>query len=94
MRDIRALIHLLRHLWRLKRAGQIRFRLETFGLYYPARPYESAAWRISPRVALLLLRSMRSYAHWLMEMDAVRRQGPHGWWLQHHYSARRQGHER
>ena len=80
MREIRAWLVLLAHGVTLLRTGQLRFRLETFGLYYPSLPYRSPLWRFSPRVALLLLRRSRSYAHWLLEMKELR-SGPEGWWL-------------
>ena len=79
MREIRAWLALLRHAALLWRTGQLRFRLETFGLYYPAPQYQAPWWRVSPRSSLLLLRQGRAYAHWLVEMHELR-DGPSGWW--------------
>ena len=80
MREARAWLALLRHGLKLLLSGQLRFRLETFGLYYPALPYESPVWKVSRRPALLLLRQSRSYAHWLLEMQDLRQVGAEGWW--------------
>jgi hypothetical protein len=80
VREERAWIALLRHAALLARTGQLRFRLETFGVYYPHLPYSRPAWRISPRVALLLVRQSRRYAHWLLDMQELRRGGPGAWW--------------
>jgi hypothetical protein len=68
------------HLYRVWRSGQLRFRLETFGLYYPALPYRSPAWRFPVANALLLLRQAHAYAAWVVEMERIRRHGPDGWW--------------
>ncbi|HZU12624.1 MAG TPA: hypothetical protein VFB58_07265 [Chloroflexota bacterium] len=73
MRELRAWITLTRHALLLWRTGQLRFRLETFGVYYPALPYSAPWWRISTPVAFMLLRRARSYAHWLVEMDDLRK---------------------
>ncbi len=80
---MRAAFHLLRHALLLWRAGQVRFRLETFGLYYPAVPYAAPWWRISPRIAWLLTRQVRSYACWLLTMEQMRHKGAASWWTQH-----------
>ncbi|HLJ66559.1 MAG TPA: hypothetical protein VKX16_04280 [Chloroflexota bacterium] len=80
MRTLRAAIMLGRHTLRLGRTGQLRFRLETFGVYYPAFPYAQPWWRISPPQLFLLLRQAPRYADWLSEMDALRREGAATWW--------------
>lgn len=79
----RELAALGRHAGLLWRSGLLRFRLETFGTYYPGLPYEAPRWRLSARPTLLLVRRSRSYARWLLEMDDVRRTGAHGWWERH-----------
>lgn len=73
MRELRAWLTLLRHGLLLWRTGQLRTRLETFGLYYPALPYAAPWWKISPHAAGLLLRRSRAYAYWLVEIEALRR---------------------
>lgn len=73
MRLARGLARALRHLWIVWRAGQLRFRLETFGVYYPAPPYVSPVWRVSPRNLLLLLQHSPAYLRWVVEMDDMRR---------------------
>lgn len=83
MSYVRSLLILGQHLLRVWRAGQLRFRLETFGLYYPALPYSSPWWRVRFRNLVLLLRHARSYARWVHEMEALKRAGPAGWWAQH-----------
>jgi hypothetical protein len=80
MTTARRWVTLVRHALLLWRAGQIRFRLETFGVYYPALPYRAGWWRVSPRVVALLLRRAPAYAGWLNEMQVIRRAGPSGWW--------------
>ncbi|MGH2411995.1 MAG: hypothetical protein ACRDGS_16760 [Chloroflexota bacterium] len=76
----RAPIYIAQHVYLLLRSGQLRFRLETYGLYYPSEPYARKWWRISPRVLALLLRQSREYATWIVEMNELRRAGPEGWW--------------
>ncbi len=71
---------LAQHVWRVWRTGQVRFRLETFGLYYPAAPYEAPWWRVSPAHSLLFLRRLKSYADWVVELEKIRRDGPSGYW--------------
>jgi hypothetical protein len=83
MSGARGAFVLARHVYRVWRAGQLRFRLETFGLYYPALPYQSPAWRFPIANAVLLLRQARVYAAWVIEMEAIRRDGPDGWWDRH-----------
>ena len=73
MREARAWVTLLRHGLLLWRTGQLRTRLETFGVYYPALPYSAPWWKLSPRPAVMLLRRMRTYAFWLVEMEDLRR---------------------
>lgn len=80
MAEIRLWITLIRHGTLLWRSGLLRFRLETFGTYYPELPYRSPIWRLSPTYSVLLLRRARSYGRWLREMDDIRHQGPRGWW--------------
>ena len=77
MRDLAALA---RNAVRLIRGGQVRFRLETFGLYFPHLPYETPIWQISPRVAFLLLRQLPAYSRWLAEMEEIGLAGPESWW--------------
>ena len=74
---------LARHFSRVLRAGQLRFRLETFGLYYPALPYQAPWWHISPRSLLLLLRQGLAYMRWVIEMEELRQNGPSAWWATH-----------
>jgi hypothetical protein len=74
---------LARHFYLVWRTGQLRFRLETFGLYYPALPYRSPAWRFPLANCALLLRQARKYLVWVLEMEAIRRDGPDGWWDRH-----------
>lgn len=81
MSVLRCLLTLTRHFYRLWRAGQLRFRLETFGLYYPALPYQASPWRPSPRGIILLLRQMPSYARWVGEMEVIELNGPAAWWV-------------
>jgi len=80
MNRARAAQVIVRHLWHVWRGGQLRFRLETFGLYYPALPYRSPIWRFPLANALLLVRQSGEYARWIVEMDAIQRGGPDGWW--------------
>jgi hypothetical protein len=80
VRQLRTGWILTRHLYRVWRAGQLRFRLETFGVYYPALPYAAPWWKVSPRAIHLLLRQLGPYATWLVEMEDLRRYGPAPWW--------------
>lgn len=68
------------HLLALYRAGQLRFRAETFGLYFPSLPGRRPWWRVAIGSLLFMIRASRSYAHWTDEMNTVARGGPHGWW--------------
>ena len=70
---------MLRHVVSIVRSGQLRFRLETYGLYYPATPDSRPYWKVSPRALLLLLRSAREYSSWVKTTSFVR-VGPHEWW--------------
>lgn len=72
--------HLIRHIVRLKRAGQLRFRAETFGLYYPAPQYAAPRWRVSPRSLVMLLRRAGAYGRWLREMEMISQNGGRSWW--------------
>lgn len=83
MTEARLWFTLARHVALLWRTGLLRFRLETFGLYYPALPYQSSTWRLSPRQALLLVRRARSYGLWLLEMEEVGCAGGSAWWRSH-----------
>jgi hypothetical protein len=83
MTEIRLWTGLIRHSLLLWRTGQLRFRLETFGAYYPAAPYETPVWRVTPTHFFLLVRRARAYARWLVEMEELRRWGAAGWWEQH-----------
>jgi hypothetical protein len=80
MSTLRATFILLRHALGLWRAGQVRFRLETFGVYFPTAPYSAPWWRMSPSVLILLLRRARAYAEWVEELDRIRRGGSETWW--------------
>lgn len=71
---------LIRHLYRVWRAGQLRFRLETFGAYYPSTAYQRSPWQVSPSVIWLLMQRSASYSRWVVEMERIRREGPSGWW--------------
>jgi hypothetical protein len=71
---------LARHVLSLKRAGQLRFRAETFGLYYPALQYAAPWWRVSPRTLVMLIRHAGPYLDWLGEMETISRKGGPGWW--------------
>ncbi|GAC1645883.1 MAG: hypothetical protein NVS4B2_35250 [Chloroflexota bacterium] len=71
----RVAVVLVRHVFRIWRAGQLRFRIETFGLYYPSLPYSSPWWRISHLYARMLLARLTAYAHWVDEMEAIQRRG-------------------
>ena len=66
---------LLRHIVRVWRAGQLRFRLETFGLYYPTPPYSAHWWQMSPDYARMLLGRLVPYARWVAEQEAIQRRG-------------------
>lgn len=80
MRSTHATWILLRHFYRVWRGGQIRFRLETFGVYYPAFPYSSPWWKVSPRVVVLLIRRLPPYVRWVREMEDVAAGGAAAWW--------------
>lgn len=71
---------LVRHARQVVRGGQLRFRLETFGLYYPAAPYRRRPWQISVRTLWLLVRQALSYAGWVRDMEEIRDSGSTGWW--------------
>jgi hypothetical protein len=80
MRRVRTAGLLLMHLYRLWRGGQLRFRLETYGVYYPSLPYAAPWWRVSLRSVALLIRQLPSYAAWIEEMETLRTKGPTAWW--------------
>ncbi|GEM_PF-3980520 len=72
-------MRVVRHLWNLVGAGQLRFRMETFGLEYPAVPGRPV--RLPPgRNVLLVLASLALYLRWLREINVVLRNGGRGWW--------------
>jgi len=77
---VRSALALIRNGLAIIRGGQLRFRLETFGLYFPAPPYRRPLWRVSPRVALLFLRQLPAYGRWVTELRDLERDGPEGWW--------------
>ncbi|MDQ2744185.1 MAG: hypothetical protein M3Z66_18090 [Chloroflexota bacterium] len=81
-------LRLSRHLLVLVRTGQLRFRLETFGLYYPRPQYSAPWWQISPWILWGLVRRAKAYAAWLEEMDGIAQAGDTSWWE----SYRRQTH--
>lgn len=58
----------------------MRFRSETFGLFYPALPETRTWWRFSLQPGLLLLATFRRYRCWLSEMRTVATFGAHDWW--------------
>lgn len=80
MRRLAAAVVVIRHLYRVIRNGQLRFRLETFGVYYPELPYRAPWWRVSPRGVWLLLRQAPAYAKWVVEMERLRHADGSAWW--------------
>jgi hypothetical protein len=87
MRAIQTALYLVRHLYWVGRSGQVRFRLETFGLYYPTLPYDAPWWRVNPGSLLLLIRRLPEYIRWVAEMEELRRHGPDVWWSRHRRDA-------
>ena len=83
MRALQSILCVVRHLYWVERSGQVRFRLETFGLYYPSLPYDAPWWRPNPASLLLLIRRLPSYVRWVVEMEELQRQGPEAWWSRH-----------
>ena len=77
---VRRVWYFIRHLWRVVRGGQLRFRLETFGVYYPELPYRSPWWRVSPQALQMMAARMWAYARWVEEMEQMRRKGGAIWW--------------
>jgi hypothetical protein len=75
-----ALGELVIHGIALVRSGQLRFRLETFGLWYPRPLYQAPWWQPDPRVLWHLAGRIGGYAAWLRELNAVGRAGSTGWW--------------
>lgn len=69
---------LTRHLYRVWSGGQLRFRLETFGLYYPSEPYTRRWWEASPATARLLLGRLTAYARWVEQIEDIERRGTLG----------------
>lgn len=82
-RQLLAAIRLVRHAYGVVRGGQLRFRLETFGLYYPALPYTADWWRFPGCNLLLMLRQSKRYSAWVIEMEEIRRSGAGAWWDRH-----------
>jgi hypothetical protein len=80
VRVIGAVGILTRHAWVVWRAGQLRFRLETFGLYHPAPPYSRPWWSPGVRNVLLFARQSVAYSRWILEMERIRSGGPEAWW--------------
>jgi hypothetical protein len=58
----------------------LRFRFETFGLWYPQPLYRAAWWRPSIALGLHLALRARRYAAWLAQMRVVEQHGAVGWW--------------
>jgi hypothetical protein len=87
LRDARLMV---RHLRSLVREGQLRFRMETFGLYYPAPPYGRPWWKLSPGPVALLVRRARSYGEWVIAMEKIRSEGHAAWWETHGGPPRRE----
>lgn len=50
-------------------AGYVHWRLETYGVYYPAGKFNWKAFRS-------LLRQTPGYLHWVSDMDATRKKSP------------------
>ncbi len=75
-----ALGELILHGIALARSGQLRFRLETFGLWYPRPLYQAPWWQPNPRVLWHLAGRIGRYAAWLRELNATSRAGSTGWW--------------
>ncbi|OGR89687.1 MAG: hypothetical protein A2992_02500 [Elusimicrobia bacterium RIFCSPLOWO2_01_FULL_59_12] len=50
-------------------ASYVHWRLETYGVYYPAGKFNWTAFRS-------LLRQMPRYLHWVSDMDAARKKSP------------------
>ncbi|MBI4507932.1 MAG: hypothetical protein HY691_20590, partial [Chloroflexi bacterium] len=73
----------------LVRLRLLRFRLETFGLYYPSLPHERPWRRVAPAVALLVARRLPGYLRWIGDLRAVARRGAAGWWRRHQRPAER-----
>jgi hypothetical protein len=63
------------HVLRVVHGGQVRFRLETFGVYYPSLPYQRPWWKVSWRPLTYLLRRLPAYARWLETMEPPRHSG-------------------
>ncbi len=72
MRRLRETMALAVHVVRLWRAGQFRFRLETFGVYYPSLPNQAPWWRVNPTTIRLLLAQMSTYVAWLSELQRIK----------------------
>lgn len=64
----------------LARSGQLRFRLETFGLWYPRPLYQAPWWQPDLRMLRHLVERTGRYAAWLRELNTIRQAGSTGWW--------------
>lgn len=68
------------HLATLFKAGQVRFRMEAYGLYYPSTPEKRPVWRAAPAAIPALLRSLPAYVTWVRQARQVQMGGAHEWW--------------
>ena len=71
---------MLSHLISLLRAGQLRFRAETYGLYYPAEPDQRRWWQVAPSTVVELGRNLRRYRNWRRLMVYIAAGDAHEWW--------------
>jgi hypothetical protein len=78
--DLWARTLMMRHIARLARANQLRFRAEAFGLFFPALPNGRPFWRMSPVGLVLLTRAFGRYRVWHARMLLVARGDAHDWW--------------
>lgn len=79
------LLLLLRNSSATASAGLLQFRMITFGLYEPHWLYgwrcpTHPTWQVNPRVLGILLRRLPAYVGWLEELEAIKRDGPAGYW--------------
>lgn len=79
---LRNALVMVRHGILIWRTGQGRFRLETFGVFYPALPYTTSWWRTPVGNVVLLLCRIHSYGRWIVEMHALEQGGAGRWWDQ------------
>lgn len=85
---------MLIHLWRLLRLRLLRFRLETFGLYFPSLPHARPWWRVTPHVVPLFARRLLPYTRWAADVRYIGQRGAAGWWERHLRPAERARWER